>query len=344
MSLISAGANYYLSCWYKRSELGIRTATFFAMAAIAGSFGGLLAAAISLMDDIGGRPGWAWIFILEGIVTVIAGVASWWMVFDWPDTARFLSPDERFRVQRRLAADNQTHTSEEYDKRHIKAALTDWRTYAYAVVWMGNLCPLYSFSLFLPTIIEGLGHTGTRAQLLTVPPYVVAAILTIVVGYLADRTRQRGLFNMGCVTLAATGFIMLISTANHNVQYAGTFLAAAGIYPTIPNSLSWAANNFEGVYKRGVVIGTIVGWGNLNGVVSSNIYLKSESPRFYTGHAVVLSWQICFLFGASLFLYIMLGRENKKRRNGERDYLAEGKTMEDMKFMGDKRPDFLYTL
>jgi MFS family permease len=55
------GANYYLSCWYKRSELGIRTATFFAMAAIAGSFGGLLAAAIALMDGIGGRPGWAWI-------------------------------------------------------------------------------------------------------------------------------------------------------------------------------------------------------------------------------------------------------------------------------------------
>jgi MFS family permease len=55
------GANYYLSCWYKRSELGMRTAIFFAMAALAGSFGGLLAAAISLMDGIGNTPGWAWI-------------------------------------------------------------------------------------------------------------------------------------------------------------------------------------------------------------------------------------------------------------------------------------------
>lgn len=314
------------------------------MAAIAGSFGGLLAAAISLMDGIGGRPGWAWIFILEGLVTVLAGIASWWMVFDWPDTARFLTPDERLRVQRRLAADNQTHTSESYDKRHIIAALTDWKTFAYAVVWMGNLCPLYSFSLFLPTIIAGLGYEGTQAQLLTVPPYICAATLTIVVGFLADRYKQRGLFNMGCVSLAAIGFIMLISTADHDIQYAGTFLAAAGIYPTIPNSLSWAANNFEGVYKRGVVIGTIVGWGNLNGVVSSNIYLSRESPRFYTGHAVVLSWQICFLFGASLFLYIALGRENKKKRNGERDYLVEGMSAEDMKFLGDKRPDFIYTL
>lgn len=49
------GVNYYLSCWYKRGELGIRAATFFSAAALAGSFGGLLAAAIAQMDDIGGK-------------------------------------------------------------------------------------------------------------------------------------------------------------------------------------------------------------------------------------------------------------------------------------------------
>lgn len=265
------------------------------------------------------------------------------MVFDWPETARFLTPDERIRVQRRLRADGQARTSEEFDKRYIKSAFKDWKTYAYAIVWMGNLCPLYSFSLFLPTILGGMGYSGTTAQLLSVPPYAVAATTTLLVGYFADKFRQRGIFNMGCVSIAAVGFIMLISTPNPHVQYAGTFLAAAGIYPTIPNSLSWAANNFEGIYKRGVVIGTIVGWGNLNGVVSSNIFLSRESPRFYTGHAVVMSWQICFLFGASLFLYIMLGIENKKRRDGKRDYLLDGKTAEDLKFMGDERPDFMYT-
>jgi MFS family permease len=58
------GVQYYLSCWYRRSEFGIRSAIFFSAAALAGSFGGLLAAAIAKMDGIGGRPGWAWIFIL----------------------------------------------------------------------------------------------------------------------------------------------------------------------------------------------------------------------------------------------------------------------------------------
>jgi MFS family permease len=59
------GVNYYLSCWYKRSEFGIRAAIFFSAAAFAGSFGGLLAAAINNMKGVGGKPGWAWIFILE---------------------------------------------------------------------------------------------------------------------------------------------------------------------------------------------------------------------------------------------------------------------------------------
>ena len=74
------GVNYYLSCWYKRSEFGIRAAIFFSAAALAGSFGGLLASAIAQMDGIGGKPGWAWIFILEGLATLIIAVASFWMV------------------------------------------------------------------------------------------------------------------------------------------------------------------------------------------------------------------------------------------------------------------------
>lgn len=181
------------------------------------------------------------------------------MVFDWPATARFLSPEDRVRLRRRLAADNQSSSAEEYDKRHIFAALKDWKCYAYAFIYMGVLMPLYSFSLFLPTILAAMGHAGTRAQLLSVPPYACAAAMTIFTGWVADRTRQRGLCNIVVVCFAIVGFTMLIATKNPKIQYAGTFLGAMGIYPTIPNTLSWASNNIEGVYKRGVIIGIVVG-------------------------------------------------------------------------------------
>ncbi|KAK1534850.1 major facilitator superfamily transporter [Colletotrichum costaricense] len=338
------GVNYYLSCWYKGSEIGVRSAVFFSAAALAGSFGGLLAAAIAKMDGIGGKPGWAWIFIIEGLATVFVGIFCWWMVFDWPEGARFLTPDERIRVQRRLIADKQGRTAEDFDKRHIYAAMTDWKTYGYMVIYMGCLVPLYAFSLFLPTILRGMGHQGTKAQLLSVPPYAVAAALTVTVGIIADKTRWRGYCNVATVTIGIVGFVMLISTTNPKVQYAGTFLGAAGIYPTISNTLSWVINNTEGSLKRAFVLGMVVGWGNLNGVVSSNIYIKAESPRYLTGHGVVLGYQILFLLGGSIFMHFALRVANSRRRAGKMDAQWAGMTDEQRWVAGDKRPDFMYTL
>lgn len=190
-----------------------------------------------------------------------------------------------------------------------------------------------------------MGYTATTANLLTVPPYAVAAVMTITVGYIADRTKQRGLCNIACSFLGMTGFIMLIASQNPHVKYAGVFLGAAGIYPCIPNSIVWAANNFEGVYKRGVMMGFVVGWGNLNGVMSSNIYRVQDKPKYTLGHAIVLAYLVLFLFGGSVALRFMLARENKKRRNGDRDGWSEGMSQEEkVHALGDQRGDFFYTL
>ncbi|KFA52290.1 hypothetical protein S40293_00650 [Stachybotrys chartarum IBT 40293] len=338
------GVNYYLSCWYKSSEIGLRSSIFFSAAALAGSFGGLLAAAIAQMDQIGGRPGWAWIFIIEGVATVFVGCFCWWMVFDWPDTASFLTEDERIRVRRRLIMDRQGRTAEDFDKRHIYEAIKDWKTYGYMVIYMGCLTPLYAFSLFLPTILRGMGYAGTRAQLLSVPPYAVAATCTVCVGFVADKTRQRGICNVVTVIVGIIGFSLLIGSANPQVQYAGTFLGAAGIYPTISNTLSWVNNNTEGSLKRAVVLGMVVGWGNLNGVVSSNIYLDRENPRFWTGHGVVLGYQIVCLLGGTIFMHFALRRLNSSRRAGKMNESWAALSDEQKWIRGDRRPDFKYTL
>ncbi|PSN71342.1 bodown198 [Corynespora cassiicola Philippines] len=335
------GVNYYLS----RQELGFRAALFFSAAALAGSFGGLLAAAITNMHGVGGYEGWRWIFIIEGLMTVFVGIFCWWMTFDFPDTARFLTADEKLRAMRRLRADNQTLAQNEHlNRRYVYSALKDWKTWAFAVQYMGCLCPLYSFSLFLPTILLGLGYRGTRAQLMSVPPYAAAAALTVLVGWFADRTKWRGYCNMFVSLLGCIGFAMLLGTTDPNVQYAGTFLGAMGIYPTVSNTLSWASNNVEGVYKRGVMVGVVVGWGNMNGIVSSNIFMRQENPHYRTGHSVVLAYQFLFLFGGTVFTHFMLRRENALRKAGKRDHWLEGKTEEDLKYMGDERPNFIYTL
>ncbi|KAK8180316.1 major facilitator superfamily domain-containing protein [Phyllosticta capitalensis] len=340
------GVNYYLSCWYKRAEFGIRAAIFFSAAALAGSFGGLLAAAIAQMKGVGGKPGWAWIFLLEaGLATILVGIASYWLVHDFPDDAKFLSPIDRARVIARLKADKQSSAEHEnFQMRYFWASVRDWKTWLFAVIYMGADGALYAFSLFLPTIINEMGYTSTKANLLSVPPYAAAACLTIFVGWLADRTRMRGYCNMGVSLLGIVGFAMLLGSEKPGVKYAGTFLGALGIYPTVPNTISWVSNNVEGVYKRGVTIGFVIGWGNLNGVVSSNIYLARDKPRYLTGHGVVLAYLVLWLLGGSIVTHLALRWENEKRKRGDRDVWVQGKTEKEIEMLGDVRPDFIYTL
>lgn len=80
------GVTFYITLWYRRHECGLRMAIFFSAATLAGAFGGLLARGISEMNGVGGKPGWAWIFILEGLLTLIVAVAAYWSINDYPDT------------------------------------------------------------------------------------------------------------------------------------------------------------------------------------------------------------------------------------------------------------------
>jgi sugar phosphate permease len=295
------------------------------------------------MNGLGGRPGWAWIFILEGIVTVLFGVASFWVVHDFPDEATFLSDEDRARVVRRLKMDKQSSAEhEEFKMQYIWMAVKDYKMWLGMVIYMGCDMPLYAFSLFLPSIISQLGYSSTRAQLLTVPPYVAAAVMTVLVGYIADRTRQRGLCNICVAFLGIAGFAMLLGSQKASIKYAGTFLGALGIYPCIANTISWTSNNIEGVYKRGVVLGFVIGWGNLNGIISSNIY--RNAPKYTIGHSTVMAYMIVCLLGGSILLRTLLVRENRLRRAGKRDYLVEGLSGKEVEGLGDKRPDFVYTL
>lgn len=98
------------------------------------------------------------------------------------------------------------------------------------------------------------------------------------------------------------------------------------------------------MYKRGITLGIVIGWGNLNGIVSSNVYRGNDSPRYFPGHGVVLGYLVVFLLVGSIVQYALLRWENHKRLRGARDHLVEGLDAEQVYRRGDLRPDFIYTL
>ncbi|KAK0118349.1 hypothetical protein ONS95_012638 [Cadophora gregata] len=271
------GISYFITMWYRRDECGLRIALFFSAATAAGAFGGLLARGISEMDGVGGKPGWAWIFILEGLLTLVVGCFTYWAVKDYPATATFLTTPERIEVERRLSEDS--GLSDDFRLKYVVQAFRDWKIWVNMVITIGLFTPLYSVALFLPTIINNLGYANNEAQLLTVPPYVVACLCTIAGNYAADKAGQRGVFLLGFQGLSVIGFLMLVTNGKPHVQYAGTFLAASGIYTMVPLITAWTSNNIGGTLKRGVGIAMQVGFGNLGGAISGFVYLSKDKPR-----------------------------------------------------------------
>lgn len=129
------------------------------------------------------------------------------------------------------------------------------------------LIPVYAISLFTPTIVRELGYSAANAQLLTVPPFVAGCIFTIIVGIYSDKCQLRGPFIIGGATVSLIGYVVLYTRSTAGVGYAGAFLAAVGVFPTIAVDIAWVSGNAGGDTKRGVVLALVVGLGNLGGCV-----------------------------------------------------------------------------
>lgn len=107
---IFPGSFYLISFWYKKEEAQKRFTFYWSTTIFAGAFGGLLASAIANMNGIRGLRNWRWIFILEGIATVLVGLASFLCITDFPREAKWLSREEREFLLKKTGA-NESHTT-----------------------------------------------------------------------------------------------------------------------------------------------------------------------------------------------------------------------------------------
>ncbi|KAJ7282851.1 MFS general substrate transporter [Mycena rebaudengoi] len=342
------GVVYYLTLWYPRHMLQWRIALFFGAASCAGAFGGTLAYGISFMSGIRNRLGWSWIFMLEGIATVVVGILAFFVLVDFPVTAEFLTPEERAYVIRRKKYDNSSVGEEEhFEMRHITEALTDWQVWMHMLIYLCMIANLYGITLFLPTIINTFGHSAAVSQLLTVPPYVLATMFIFIFAYYSDKLQKRHPFIIAGFIINLIGFSINISTAPPGVKYFGTFFCVTGAYAAIPSIVAWSGNNISGQYKRGVGMAFQIGIGHFGGAMAANIYRTQDKPRFLVGHGCELMFAgiglICVPITA-----LALARINKKRDEATRAALERGEknhhSYKVLRAMGDRAPDFRYTL
>ena len=145
------------SLYYPRHLRHIRVSLFFSGAALAGAFGGILAYGLGRMGGVAGKSGWAWIFIIEGIITVVFGLFCYLIVPSSLPKARFLSQQDKDDLLDILRKDSDSADYEKFNWHGVWAALTDLQVWGYAFLFHAESFCLYSITLFAPTIINSLG-------------------------------------------------------------------------------------------------------------------------------------------------------------------------------------------
>jgi len=314
------------------------------------------------MAGIGGYNGWRWIFIIEGLATIVAAVIARVFIVDWPETSKFLTTDERQLLLRRLREDVSEVKMDHFDNKARRRTFGDWKIYVGFVLeqyflppsscmlrlsirilmYLGIVNTGYSTSFFIPTILQELGWTSVRAQVLSIPIYIVAAIFALVAAFLTDYFRHRYTFTMVGICVASIGYIVLLAQKHVSVpgRYVAIYLIVIGGYITQPITLVWLSNNMGGHYKRSVNAAMQIGFGNLGGIVASNIFITKQQPTYPVGYGVSLAmlW-VCGI--ACTALLAGLTYENRKRDRGERDDRYD-LPKEELENLGDDHPRFRF--
>lgn len=327
-----------------RRERSWRVAIFFGGAALAGAFGGIFAYCIGLMNGVGGRRGWQWIFILEGILTVAISLIAYFIVPTWSHEAKFLSETEKTRLLDRLRADSDAGTDQVFKWSSVRDAFSDHLVWAYAFLFHGFSFVLYSLSLFLPTIIAGLGFQTWQAQLMTIPPNVLASFSIWTTVYFSSKCNVRAPFIIGAAIVSIIGYILLIACTSPGLQYFGVHLAAAGVYTGNSLLLSWPGENVSGQSKRAVAVALQISVGDIGAIAGCLIYRPTLSSHLYRTPNLIAIGYLLFAIVMTTYLWVVMRVENRKRdcllSKGE----AKEETEEERIMLGDRSVRYRYRI
>lgn len=128
------GLVFYLTFWYRPEERSLRIAVFLANASLAGAFGGSIAYGVGHMNGLAGLVGWRWLFILEGIPSCLFAVVIWTILPDWPESAKWLSTEEKNLAADRIKSCGSKESDEAMTWENAKSTLKEWRLYAHYLV------------------------------------------------------------------------------------------------------------------------------------------------------------------------------------------------------------------
>jgi sugar phosphate permease len=270
------GVIFYLTLWYPSRHRSTRTAWFVAAIAVSGVIGNPISGWI--MDTLSGAmglAGWQWLFLAEGIPSIIVG---YWVIHYLDSSiaeATWLTAAEKSLLEENLVAEDKEKT-----EHRLKDAFTNPKVWALCAIYFTLMIGLYGIAFWLPTIVKGFGTKGyLGVGLITAIPYGVAVVGMVALSHHSDKTGERRLHYVLNVAAGAVALILSGIFASSPVL-AITFLSIGtlGVIGSVP--LFWPLPSaFLAGTAAAAGIGIVNSVGNLGGYVGPNIpiWVKSLS-------------------------------------------------------------------
>ncbi|MDE1149855.1 MAG: MFS transporter [Azospirillaceae bacterium] len=300
------GIILYLSYWFPARRRAAVTALFMAAAPLSTAIGSPISGALLELHGLAGLKGWQWMFLLESIPAVLAGVAVLFYLTDRPEKAQWLKEDERAWLVNAMWVEQAGKPAAAGHS--FWRGLADLRVLALALVYFGTSASLYTLGIWAPQIIRAFGLTPLQVGFLNAIPAILAVVAMVLWARHSDRTGERTWHVVGACLVAAVGLVFAGSTASIALVLVALTLVSSGT--SAAKAPLWSIpTQFLSGSAAAAGIATINSVGNLGGFVGPSLigWIKDTTGSFEGGLYLVAG-----LLVMSAALTLVLSRTSRK--------------------------------
>lgn len=281
------GMILYLTYWFPARYLARNVALFMTATAVAGIIGGPLSGALLTLHGFLGLAGWQWLFLLEGIPSVVMGIVVWFLLMDRPDHATWLTAGEKQWLAGQLERETAARPADE--GRNLRQVLGSTRVWGFCAVYFALVVGLYAISLWMPLILRSLSTMSDLAiGLVSTLPYFAACIAMVLIGGHSDRSGERRVHAAWALLTAAGGIALSAFTDRVPAEIACFMIAAVGIWGALGPFWAFSSSFLTGAGAAGG-IALINSIGNLGGFTGPALIgiLKDHTGNYEAGMLLV---------------------------------------------------------
>ncbi|EQB56921.1 putative transporter [Colletotrichum gloeosporioides] len=290
-------ALYTMTRWYKKEETSRRFSWFFLGNMLAAACSGLIAYGILHMRGVANLAGWQWLFLLEGIFTVLVGIC--FLVF-FPNQVsnpvslaglRYFSEREAEILYKRVMLDDpsKAHPKKSVSWPELREALTNWKLIPHVIFTIAALSPSSTLSSYAPSLVASMGYDRLQANAMVSIGAWILIPVNLFWGWIADKTRVRGPW-VFLGLLIFWGFNLgnlLLIDSDRTKRFTMLTLSVAFSFPWHPVNGAWVSMNAKSAGERSITMAILIMAANCSGIVGKQLFREGDGPKYRQGWTVI---------------------------------------------------------